>query len=391
MNGKWPPVKLGKVIEHRNEFITIDDLTIYQRVTAKLHARGIVLRDYIEGGRLKTKEQQLCKAGDFLVAEIDAKVGGFGIVPEKLEGAIVSSHYYLFEIDERKLEKDYLGCFIKTRDFQKQISARGSTNYAAIRPGQVLDLEIPLPPLQEQNRIVATIESLMAKIEAVRRLRAEVVKDVEGLVNSALQNLNLSDLEVIRKTIGECSSMKTGKTPSTRIPDYYGDDTNWYCPSDLTSTNKGYPGESHRKISYLAVDDNKATMYEKDTILLVAIGGSIGKVAITKEKCSSNQQITGITFNEEIDARYGYYWMMKLFSEIVCKASQATLPIINQRKIRNLEIKYPKDMRIQHRIVTYLDSLKEKVDELRKLQNETEEEIEELTHSILDKAFGGEL
>ena len=46
---------------------------------------------------------------------------------------------------------------------------------------------------------------------------------------------------------------------------------------------------------------------------------------------------------------------------------------------------------VQRRIVAYLDSLQAKVDELKKLQAETEKEIEELVPSILDKAFKGEL
>ena len=51
------------------------------------------------GAEIKTKRQQRVQAGDLLVAEIDAKVGGFGIVPAGLAGAIVSSHYFLYEVD----------------------------------------------------------------------------------------------------------------------------------------------------------------------------------------------------------------------------------------------------------------------------------------------------
>ena len=121
----WPVVPLGEVIEQRKEFITIDDLVTYKRCRVQLHAQGIVLRDEIEGFKLRTKKQQVCRAGEFLVAEIDAKVGGFGIVPPELEGAIVSSHYFLFVIDETKLDKHYLDYFIRTPDFQDQVNARG--------------------------------------------------------------------------------------------------------------------------------------------------------------------------------------------------------------------------------------------------------------------------
>ena len=110
----------------------------------------------------------------FLVAEIDAKQGGYGIVPDELEGAIVSSHYFLFGTVEEKIDRRYLGWFIRTPAFFEQVAAQGSTNYAAIRPGYVLGYEIPLPPLVEQRRLVARIDALAAKIDEAKRLRESI-------------------------------------------------------------------------------------------------------------------------------------------------------------------------------------------------------------------------
>src|ERR1035441_5160734 len=104
----WPTVRLGEVLRHRKEFVTIDDLTTYRRPRVQLHVQGIVQRDEVPGSLIKTKTQQVCRAGEFLVAEIDAKVGGFGIVPESLAGSIVSNHYFLFVIDESKLDRRFL-------------------------------------------------------------------------------------------------------------------------------------------------------------------------------------------------------------------------------------------------------------------------------------------
>lgn len=79
MTAAWPQVPLGEVLTHRKEFVEVDDLATYRRPRVKLHAQGIVLRDEVEGSLIKTKKQQVCRAGEFLVAEIDAKVGGFGM------------------------------------------------------------------------------------------------------------------------------------------------------------------------------------------------------------------------------------------------------------------------------------------------------------------------
>ena len=109
MSKPWPLVPLGEVVSQRKEFIRINDLEIYKRCRVQLHVQGIVLRDVVSGVEIKTKEQQICRAGEFLVrTEIDAKVGGFGIVPENLDSAIVSSHYFLFVLDESVLDRRFL-------------------------------------------------------------------------------------------------------------------------------------------------------------------------------------------------------------------------------------------------------------------------------------------
>jgi type I restriction enzyme S subunit len=168
-------------MRYRKEFITIDDLTTYKRPRVKLHAQGIVLRDNIPGAMIKTKSQQVCRSGELLVAEIDAKVGGFGIVPDELDGCIVSSHYFLFVIDETKILRRFVDYFTRTPAFQEQVEAQGSTNYAAIRPQHVLGYEIPLPPLQEQRRIVARIEELSILIDEARTLRQQADEEMEIL------------------------------------------------------------------------------------------------------------------------------------------------------------------------------------------------------------------
>jgi type I restriction enzyme S subunit len=184
MKREWPKVRLGEILSHRKQFITIDDLTTYRRPRVQLHAQGIVLRDEVPGALIKTKQQQVCRAGEFLVAEIDAKVGGFGVVPKALDGTIVSSHYFLFDLDEGKLERGFLDHFVRTLAFREQVQAQGSTNYAAIRPADVLGYEIPLPTLVEQRRVVARIEELAAEIHEARTLRQQAAEEAEAFIVS---------------------------------------------------------------------------------------------------------------------------------------------------------------------------------------------------------------
>jgi restriction endonuclease S subunit len=166
---KWETKRLGEVLRHRKGSITIDDTTTYKLCRVQLHRRGVVLRQHLSGAQINTKKQQVCKAGDFLVAEMDAKVGGYGFVPPELDGAIVSSHYYLFELDASKLHPPFLEVISQAQILQQQIVAKGSTNYSSIRPDSVLAWQIPLPEMDVQKRVARNFETIQSQLASVVR------------------------------------------------------------------------------------------------------------------------------------------------------------------------------------------------------------------------------
>ena len=189
-------VELSEVIIQRKHTIIIDDNKDYKRCRVQTKAKGVVLRDKVFGKEIKTKRQQLCKKDDFLVAEIDAKVGGYGIVPDYLKGAIVSGHYFLFEIDKTKLLPEFLSILVKCKDFSKQIKATGSTNYAAIRPFHVLGYLIPLPSISEQKKIVDAYNS---KIEVAQEMEAEAKELEKGIGEYLFEKLGIKLRKKVKK------------------------------------------------------------------------------------------------------------------------------------------------------------------------------------------------
>lgn len=172
---EWRP--LGSAISQRKTWTDVEDTRKYRRVTVQLHGRGIVPRDEVYGTKIKTKRQQIVRGGDLLVAEIDAKMGGFGIVPAELDGGVVSSHYFTFEIDEAHLMREFLSLAISAGHLTEGIrkAVRGSLNYAAIRPRHVLGLAFPFPPREGQealvNRAAAARRAARAAQEAADALR----------------------------------------------------------------------------------------------------------------------------------------------------------------------------------------------------------------------------
>ena len=148
-------IKLKEVLCYRKKFIEINDDVTYERCRVQLHRRGVVRRDVVLGSKIKTKKQRVCTTSDFIVAEMDAKFGGYGIIPPTLNGAIVSSHYYLYEINKEKLLPEYLEVIIDSGHLQEQIKAIGSTNYSRISAEEVLEYEVPCPDINLQHAIIS--------------------------------------------------------------------------------------------------------------------------------------------------------------------------------------------------------------------------------------------
>ena len=140
--------------------------------------------------------------------------------------------------------------------------------------------------------------------------------------------------------------------------------------------------DANKKLSSIAVEEGKARIYDENTLLLIAIGGTIGKVAISREKSSSNQQITGIKFKKNVNVDFSYYWFITIKNEIVNQASASTLPIINQSGIKNLPFVLP-PLNEQERIVQKLDTAFQSLDEAITLQKENIAHTQELKKAVL--------
>jgi type I restriction enzyme S subunit len=386
---KWQTAKLGDLLTLRRDRVELLFGTTYKRITVKIGGLGVVLRDEVDGSAIKSEVQFIARAGQFVASKIDARNGSFGLVPPHLDGSVVSGNFLTFDCNPDRLFPKFIEYYANRPTFWEQCSqiSEGTTNRVPVRVGQFMELPIELPPLAEQRRVVARIEELAVQIHEARTLRHQATEEAEALVLSALKHLRLPP-GTVDKPINACSTMSTGTTPPSDRSDYYGGPIQWYTPGDLEYQQR--LGASSRTLSEVALAERKARMFEPGTVLLVAIGGSLGKVALTHERCSANQQITGIKFSDEVIPEYGFWWMRRLGKDLMAAAPQATLPIINQERIGVFEISVP-PLPEQRRIVAELDALQAEVDALKRLQGETAAESDALLPAILDRAFKGEL
>ena len=389
---------LGIALRHRKVFVEIDDLATWKRCRVQLHAQGVVLRDTVLGSEIRTKKQQVCRTGDFLVAEIDAKHGGYGMVPKELDGAIVSSHYFLFEVDQTILDRRFLGYFARTPYFGEQVAAQGSTNYAAIRPSHVLGYQIPLPPLAEQRRIVARIEELAARIEEARALRREADDETHVLTTRVINDIQLERWDFIRlgDILREGTQNGLSARPSPTPPG---------VPILRISagTSRADAVVDEDDVRYVEIMPHEAEKYalHPGDLLACRFNGNlrfVGKFSIYEGYRNEHRVYPDKLIRFRIDAAKAIPEYVKLIAngptarlaiESFCATTAGNIGI-SAGNLKTIGIPLP-PIDVQRGIVSHLKHLESRTEILKTYQSQTSAALDGLLPSILDKAFKGEL
>jgi len=184
----WPVIALGEVLTQYTEYIDTPEPRLYPKLSVKLYGKGVILDTPTDGSMLKMQRHQIAKAGQMILSEIWGKKGAIGLVPAEGEGALCTSHFFLFDVHRDKLDSRWLQAIFTANYLQDQLDseARGTTGYAAVRPRNLLAATIPLPPLDVQRRIVAHIEALAMRIAEAQRLRRAAVEETHSLARGVI-------------------------------------------------------------------------------------------------------------------------------------------------------------------------------------------------------------
>ncbi|EAH8849188.1 restriction endonuclease subunit S [Campylobacter lari] len=371
-NGIIPWVKIKDIKENfistTEEFITEDGL---KNSSAKLFKKGTLLYSIF------------ATLGEVAILDIDATTN------QAIAG---------INIKENNTNSLYLMYFLKS--IKDKICSKGrgvaqnNLNLSILK-----QIQIPLPPLQEQERIVGILDESFAKIDESIKILEQDLLNLDELMQSAMQKafnpLKDNTKENYKlpqgwewKSLGDIGEIITGTTPSKNNPNFYGNEYPLFKPSDLNGDMViKYASDNLSKVGF----DNARNL-PKNTILIVCIGASIGKVGLSGVNGSCNQQINAIIPSSTFVSKYLFFvCLSNYFQEILKKnASQTTLPIINKTEFSKLKIPLP-PLQEQEQIASYLDEFSSNVKKLKQNYQTQIKNLQELKKSLLDKAFQGRL
>ena len=151
--------RIGDILTRNKTSVVVEDGVSYKQVTIRTNYKGVVLRGSQDGSAILTKNQSRVSAGQFILSRIDARNGAFGIIPEELEGAIVTNDFLAFDINEAEVERDFFNVFLQSPVFLEACikASRGNTNRKRVEENFFLNYEVNLPPLREQHTLIKQI------------------------------------------------------------------------------------------------------------------------------------------------------------------------------------------------------------------------------------------
>ncbi|KXO03072.1 hypothetical protein AYK81_28695 [Bacillus thuringiensis] len=432
-------IKIGELLKRIKESIVLEDASAYKRVTIRSKNQGITLRDVELGVNIGTKKQFLIREGQFLLSKIDARNGAFGIVSEKIDGAIITGNFWTFEVNRELLNIEWFNIFVSSPYFIDICSkaSSGTTNRQYLDEKKFLNFEIQLPFLQEQVIFVERYKSIKGKFEEVsnelvtqqrnaQKLRGSILQEaIQGKLvqqdeNDEPASVLLEKIKVEKERLIKEKKIKKEK-PLPQIldeekPFELPKGWEWVRFSDIGELARGkskhrprndkrlfengiYPFIQTGDVSKSAVYiDSYKTMYsefglaqsrlwERGT-LCITIAANIAETAILNIKACFPDSVVGFTPYAPIPVEHNLYFyyvintVKKRLEEFAPATAQKN---INLSILNEVVIPLP-PLKEQKRIIEKVNQLMLLCDELEANIEQSKQESEKLMKAVLQEA-----
>jgi len=397
-NKAYPMMRIGEFLTRNKTSVSIQDGVKYKRVTIKVRNGGVVLRDEVIGENIGTKKQFKVKEGQFIISKIDARNGAMGIIPKELDEAVVTQDFLPYDIDITKVNPQYFVLVCTTKQFIEfcQSCSSGTTNRQRVNEAQFLNIKVPVPSLEKQNKLVEEYNNQMNQATQQEKQASEYGSDIKIYLSAALKistvaydvisnskyvflnfikyreveewgydkyfNKNRT-ISLVYKSlkIKDLCNVGSGGTPSRSHQHYYNGNIPWIKTGEVLD-DVILNTEEH--ISQEAVNNSSAKIYPQGSLIIAMYGqgntrGRTAKLGIN----ATTNQACAVLFNIDNDivtTDYLWYYLQTQYHNLRSMASGNNQPNLNANKIKNYSVVIP-PLSVQKEIVEHVKEQKEQI------------------------------
>lgn len=182
----WPTVLLGDVVEQISRAEAVKPDNEYRLLGVRLEGNGAFHRETVSGTETSASRLTRVETGDFIYSRLFAWRGAFGVIGQDLDGCFVSNEFPLFRVNESRLNAAYLNRWFQLpttwRRVEEDCTGSTPTTRNRFKEEFFLKLQIPLPPLTEQQSLVARLDALAEKTRQLETHLNAAERDAEHLL-----------------------------------------------------------------------------------------------------------------------------------------------------------------------------------------------------------------
>jgi type I restriction enzyme S subunit len=329
--------------------------------------------------------------GDILVSRLPDPVGKSCIIPE-INSKMITGVDCTIIRPKDFLASEFLCYYQMSNQYLKdvQLGVSGATRERISRKNLGL-IEIPLPPLPEQQRIVSILDEAFAAIAVAKTNAEQNLKNAKELFDSYLQGFfekkgkgwEEKTLKQISKDFGRGKS----KHRPRNFEGLYGGNYPFIQTGDIRNCNH-YITEYTQTYNELGLSQSK--LWPSGTIC-ITIAANIAETGVLTFDACFPDSVIGLDVNEKLADRDFVEYLLQSFKvKIQSLSNGAAQQNINMGTFENELFPFPKVDK-QKQIVQKLDALSAETKRLEAIYQQKILDLEELKKSVLQKAFNGEL
>jgi type I restriction enzyme S subunit len=396
MHSAWPSAKLGNVAQvvasnvdkhvHEDEIPVslCNYLDVYRnRRLSKPYefSRGSVTQ--AEVGRFTIRK------GDVLItkdSETPDDIGVPCLIADDFEKTICGYHLALIR-PEDALDSSYLSYLFQSEATRRYFLAKaaGLTRFG-LNARTIGALPIPMPQMDEQTAIANVLNAVECAVSNAKAVIAKAERLQKGLMQQLLTGRLKPDgtprqpnefqetkLGLLPKTwtaarVKDFGEVSTGKTPPTANEANFGGDFQFITPGDLGATK--WLRQTERSLS--APGAEFAGVLPANTVCVVCIGATIGKVGLAVRPACTNQQINSVVCSSNHSPEYLYYTIRHRAPHLLAIAGVNATPQLNKSEFSKYRLPMPatpeEEAEIGSRLAVFDEVVEAKTQKIAALQ-----------------------
>jgi type I restriction enzyme S subunit len=350
---------------------------------------------YISYEKASELDYHSFKNGDLVITKLGDPIGKTCEVPDFMERGIVVSDVVRIRNENKQLDKHFLLYFLNSPLSLNQINNQvfGSTR-PRVNLKQIREIIIPIPPLEEQKRIIRILDEKRKQIDESKKAIKLQLDLVLEYPNAYLREIFHSEKSTTwkKKKISDFAITCSGTTPSRSKNEYYNGTIPWIKTGELKD---GLIEKVEEFVTEQAIKETSLKVLPQNTLLVAMYGQGItrGRTGILTRPSTINQACFAILPNpKEYNTRYLQLWFQHNYSRLrhETESRGGNQPNLNGIYLREQEVLLPK-VEVQNQIVGQFQQKKAIYEQVKISLQKQLEIANSLLISYFHQAFRGEL